>query len=78
MLNKIYTIALLVFVITCANVEKRKGCITGNCDNGNGTFIDPEDGKYIGEFRDGNFNGRGSFASADGDKYTGNFKDGLF
>jgi hypothetical protein len=72
-----YTLLLFIF-ITCAGTDKRKGCVTGDCNNGAGTFIDPEDGKYIGQFKDGDFNGKGSFSSPDGEKYNGNFKNGNF
>jgi hypothetical protein len=34
-------------------------------------------GKYVGEFRDGNFSGQGTLTSATGDKYIGEFNDGL-
>ena len=64
MLQTFFYTLLILFILNCASGgDDRKGCITGDCNNGAGTFIDPEDGKYIGEFKEGNFNGRGTFVS---------------
>ena len=59
MLHTLFFIVVLFFLSTCASLDDQrgKGCVTGNCQEGSGTFIDPEDGKYIGEFKDGTFNG---------------------
>ena len=78
MLHTLFLLIVVFFLSFCSGFDERKGCVTGNCLEGSGTFIDPEDGKYIGEFKDGTFNGRGSFSSPEGEKYTGNFKNGAF
>ncbi len=64
-------------------------CISGNCQNGNGTFEISKDsenfsgGKYVGQFKNGKFNGKGTLTWYDdrGEevksfKYAGQFKDG--
>ena len=49
----------------------------------NGEFVyseegdDDNDGKYVGEFKDGKPNGQGTLTLSDGTKYVGEFKDGL-
>ena len=64
------------------NVNKpTKGCITGDCIDGKGTYklTDRDDeyiGEYTGEFKDGKRNGQGTCKFADGDEYTGQWEDG--
>ena len=43
---------------------------------GDEIFID--DGKYVGEFKNGRYHGRGTFTLADVGEYSGEFKDGKF
>ena len=48
----------------------------------NGEFVyseegeDDNDGKYVGEFKDGKPNGQGTLTLSDGGKYVGEFKEG--
>jgi len=59
--------------------ENVTGCIKGDCENGQGTYIYPISGtKYVGEFKDGKQNGQGTYTYTDGDKYVGEFKDDDF
>lgn len=53
------------------------GCIEGDCINGKGTYIHRDGGKYIGEFKNGEFKGRGILTHASVGEYTGQFKNGL-
>ena len=47
-------------------------CISGNCENGQGTETYGTSGnKYVGEFKYGNKHGQGTFIWADGNKYVG-------
>ena len=41
-----------------------------------GTFIYPNVGKYVGEYKYGKENGQGTFIYLNGDKYEGKWKDG--
>jgi len=51
------------------------GCIIGDCINGSSTFID-NDGKYVGEYKDGIVNGKGTYKSPEGWRvYSDNFKE---
>ena len=50
-------------------------CISGDCDNGYGTYIYDDGNKYVGEWKDGKRNGQGTYTSARGNKYVGEWKD---
>ncbi len=55
------------------------GCLSGNCDNGNGIFAYPDGSKYEGQFSNGKPNGYGAFFFPNypnSDKYVGNFMNG--
>ncbi len=41
-----------------------------------GTNTSADEGKYVGEYRDGNYHGQGTKTLADGDIYVGEWKDG--
>ncbi len=50
-------------------------CISGDCENGFGTYILSSGNKYKGEWKDGNFHGQGTFTWTSGKKYVGEWKD---
>lgn len=58
--------------------ENQKGCISGNCSNGYGTYITSTGGKYVGEFKNDNYEGKGTFTFSSGESYTGEFKAGTY
>jgi hypothetical protein len=54
------------------------GCVSGDCQDGTGTFIYPTRERYAGEFEEGDKHGEGVEYYADGKvKYKGNFRDNL-
>ncbi|GAB3692769.1 hypothetical protein GCM10027592_12010 [Spirosoma flavus] len=54
------------------------GCISGDCQDGSGTFVYPTQERYVGEFEEGDKHGEGVEYYADGKvKYKGNFRDNL-
>ncbi|MCR9052341.1 caspase family protein [Phaeodactylibacter xiamenensis] len=53
-----------------------KGCISGDCRNGTGTYIFKNDNKYTGTFRDGYPHGKGTIIYANGERYEGELKMG--
>lgn len=56
----------------------RKGCIKGNCVDGEGTYVAYDGSKYIGTFQEGLFHGEGTCYFENGDKYEGQWLKGLF
>lgn len=54
------------------------GCVSGDCEDGTGTFVYPTRERYTGEFEEGDKHGEGVEYYADGKlKYKGNFRDNL-
>ena len=46
-------------------------CVSGNCQNGKGTYVYPSGAKYIGAFQNGEIHGIGVCYYTDGSKYSG-------
>jgi hypothetical protein len=55
-----------------------KGCIEGDCANGNGTYIFKEGDRYLGTFRNGLPHGRGTVFYANGERYEGDMEYAKF
>ncbi len=53
-----------------------KGCISGDCENGAGTYVFQEGDKYIGTFKNGLPHGRGTIFYKDGRRYEGEIQEG--
>ena len=51
-----------------------KGCVDGNCDNGDGVYVYPDNTRYEGEFKKGLAHGKGICFYADGDQYHGEWR----
>ncbi len=58
--------------------EAKSGCISGNCNNGFGTYVSKKGDKYVGTFKNGYYSGRGKYSFAEGDVYEGEFKNGTY
>ncbi len=56
--------------------SKNKAYLTGDCENGYGTFISSKGDKYVGEWKDGKQHGHGTYTFDNGDKYVGEFRNG--
>jgi len=53
-------------------------CISGNCENGKGTFIWPNGDRYSGEWKNNKMNGQGTLIGSEVKiKYVGEWKDNL-
>ena len=55
----------------------QSGCISGDCETGQGTFGYPNGSRYEGQFAAGQPDGWGSFFENDGEKYVGAFRNGV-
>ena len=53
------------------------GCISGDCENGHGTYLSVGGAIYVGEFQNGEIHGQGVCYYADGSKYQGNGRIGI-
>ncbi len=56
----------------------KTGCISGDCDNGYGTYISSKGDKYIGTFQNTKYHGSGTLSYSNGSKYIGEFSNGTF
>jgi len=61
---------------TATTTAKTTGCMSGDCENGQGLYIWQNGERYEGGWRSGKFEGRGSYTWADGSKYSGNWQGG--
>ena len=58
---------ILIFILTLTGSSVVWAeCVSGDCENGTGTFAEPDGWTYVGEFRDGFFYGEGTKTLADG------------
>jgi len=71
--------AILIFSVTMVFLLPETSlsyCVEGNCQDGLGTRITSNGGKYVGEFKGWVANGRGTLTyRTDDEKYEGEFKD---
>ncbi len=80
----LYLLALtvVVFCFGCNTATRNLNgntngiCISGNCENGYGTWRYPDGGQYVGPWKNGLRNGQGTDYFADGSRYVGQFVDG--
>ena len=57
--------------------DVQSGCLSGNCDSGEGSFAYPDGSKYEGQFLDSRPDGWGTFTYPNSDRYVGSFKAGI-
>lgn len=48
-----------------------KGCVSGDCQNGNGTYIFQAGDRYVGTFQNGLPHGKGTVSYTNGERYEG-------
>src|ERR1035437_9064006 len=54
------------------------GCISGDCVNGQGTYVWPNGCKYVGAWENGHMEGAGEYTSAAGQILIGEFKNSYY
>ncbi len=69
---------LLLAALILAAGKSYSQCISGNCEDGYGVYVDAENNRYSGFFKNGKFNGSGTLIFYGGDVYSGNFVDDEF
>jgi len=74
MLKKILFASL--FVIAGVSISNAQ-CTTGNCYDGNGSYMFENGDMYNGQWKKGEMNGYGVYEFANGDVYKGAWKKGL-
>ena len=67
MIKWILSFSNLFLFLTFLNAQ----CISGDCQNGKGTYLFPSGAKYVGEFQNGEIHGIGVCFYTDGSKYSG-------
>lgn len=62
------------------SMEKKgqTGCVSGDCQNGQGTYVYADGSTYTGTFRQGKRHGNGEFRSSANETYTGEFQNNYF
>ncbi|MCX6253783.1 MAG: hypothetical protein NTV31_04820 [Bacteroidia bacterium] len=71
---------MLINKFRIRSIEKmeEKGCISGNCHDGDGIFIYDDNSKYNGHWVMGKFDGYGIYYLNNGDRYEGNWSQGNY
>lgn len=57
--------------------KRKTGCVSGNCRNGIGVYLDQEGNRYVGYFKRNKPSGKGICYYPNGSRYDGNWRAGL-
>ena len=69
-------VVFFIFSFLAINVMSQKtGCVSGNCDNGYGTWVYKSGAKYVGYYKNMKFQGKGTYYYSNGDTYKGYWKN---
>lgn len=75
-LNLFIRLSALVFILAANARQIAAQCISGNCQNGTGTYRYTTSSKYTGQFQNGLRHGKGKMSYSDGSVYEGPFSYG--
>ena len=70
-------IMLSVMLMLAAALPLYAACESGDCKNGEGTYVWPNGMKYTGQYKNGKMDGFGTFTWPSGDTYTGQWKNNM-
>ena len=76
-LDKFYIMKNLIFLFLIPLIGFGQKCISGDCENGYGTYIYGNGNKYIGEWKNNQRNGQRLLNSTNSDIYSGSWTDGI-
>jgi SH3-like domain-containing protein len=68
---------IIVAILLCSPRIASAVCVQGDCTNGHGTAVLPDESKYVGQFKDGLRSGQGEATYSDGTMYKGEWADDL-
>ena len=66
---------LILLCLPMIGFAQETGCISGDCENGQGTFTYASGSKYVGEWKDSLRHGQGTLVFL-GEEYIGEWKNG--
>ena len=72
-------VTFLLFIVCQVHSQSNNnstGCISGDCENGQGTYIFDDGIKYEGDFKNGHLTGKGTIYWPNGNTYTGELLNG--
>ncbi len=69
-MKKLAIILVLFCISINANAQK---CISGDCQNGTGTYVYASGNTYVGSFKNSKRDGKGTYTWTDGDVYIGDW-----
>ena len=75
-MHKIIVLLSIMAATIWPNDSLLANCISGNCNNGKGTYLFKDGSKYIGTFLRSKPHGNGIFTVINGNKYEGEFYQG--
>ncbi len=71
-----YLVLHIIILFSIQMVQAQ--CVSGNCNNGQGTYVYADGSKYMGDFKDSKAHGEGVCYYATGDKYVGEWVNHVF
>lgn len=74
-MKKVLTLVILLIAFTNFIYAQKQGCISGDCDNGYGTWVYKNGDKYTGTWVNKKMHGQGVYYYSNGDIYKGGFKN---
>jgi hypothetical protein len=71
--NLYFRLLAPAFLVAALSIQSSAQCISGNCQNGSGTYRYAGNSKYTGQFTNGLREGKGRMTFANGNTYEGQF-----
>lgn len=69
---------ILLLTALCFSAAKSQAqCVSGNCEDGYGVYVDDNGNRYSGFFKNGEYSGEGTLIFYGGDVYIGSFKNDM-